>query len=131
MPSWTQILLPLGSLVLGILLQHFLSGRRTESEKQSENKYEIYSEYLRSVGARDKESLVIAKTKLMVVGSNQVCARVAEFERKGPNLNNPVAMDLFCEIVLEMRKEASPRDKPIQKSDLMVVLFSKDWEKLL
>lgn len=135
MSVWTAFL-PLIGLVVGAILQYWLS-RASESRKQLELlQSQAYIDYLKAAtkaAHADSKTAILsaqaeatdAKTRLAVYGSSEVIAALARFEEAGAVLDNPKALETFISLVGAMRQ----RD-PATGSDLRLVLFGKQRDPL-
>jgi hypothetical protein len=128
--GWAIAVLPLVGVVLGAMLQFWLS-RVAEREKHTDAlQTQAYADYLRAVAAaahwRSNEELrdahrdnADAKARIAVYGDTSVIEALARFEDAGANLSTERSRQAFISLVSCMRSGAA-----VVNRDLELVLFS-------
>jgi hypothetical protein len=130
MDSWAIAFFPLVGVVLGALLQFWLS-RAAEREKHGDTlRTQAYADYLRAVAAaahlRTEQDLrgafrdaADAKARIAVYGSAPVIKALARFEEAGAVLTGDRSSRAFVELVSSMR----PGSSALPDRDLEIVLL--------
>jgi len=136
-----KYLAPVAGIIVGALLQFFLSKKSDSRKEQNLLKTSAYSDYLKAVagiaisqslGDKNKmfESRILlaeAKAKIAIYGSNAVIKKMAQFERKGSILNNTTSQKAFMLIALEMRIDNQEND--IHLNEISQLLIGLDIEE--
>jgi hypothetical protein len=129
-------LLPLAGVVIGASLQYYFS-RSSEQRKQlALLRTQAYVDFLSSVAklaqaakANQAERFRLlaeaadSKTRICIYGSKESIALLAEFERKGAQLDSKDSIGVFIRLCSQMRKEGLSAEPTLPKEDLEIVLF--------
>lgn len=133
MSNWAIAVLPLVGVVIGAVLQFYLS-RTTERENRVELlQAEAYSDYLRAVSAAAharsdddvaaaRRAAADAKAQIAVYGSASVVGALAGFENAGAAIVNESSRSAFTSLVLAMR----PAKSRVAEEDIRLVLMGYD-----
>lgn len=127
---WTSILPILGVLV-GAFLTYALSRKKDREGQFSELRHEVYADYLKAVAAMATDrtpdslkSLIDAKARLAIYGSNAVVEKLAAFEVAGASLVDVNSQSAWLELAEQMRFETGSVEK-LKSGTLASVLFGK------
>jgi len=119
MSSITTTLLSLGGVIIGALLQFFLSRKGKKDDYFLNLRYEAYKDYIKSAASRSNSEMADAKARIAMFGSKEVICNIAELEKIGPVLIKPEALSAFTNIVKEMRGS----DNKANDEDIKILLF--------
>lgn len=131
-------MLPLLGVIVGAILQHFLS-RTNEKKKQYDTlKTQAYIDYLKAVSKfaqaaktdpNTRMQLISeaadAKARICVYGSKLAIEKLASFEDNGPVLSEQKSLDIFIELCSIMRDESATTQEAVSSQDIELVLFGK------
>ena len=123
-------------LVVGALLQHFLT-RNTETRKHTrELRAKAYTDLVNSVAklavaAKSGESRQVevlndlsdAKTRIAIYGNEEVINSLAEFMAKFGAINSEAAVDSFNKVIEAMRKDAGGYVSTNTVQSISVIVF--------
>ena len=117
-------------VLIGAALQ-YVFGRTLESKKQIQTqKAQAYSDYFKATAAlaqaSSKDGLAQAadaKTRISLYGSATVVHSLAEFERAGPRLDNPVSKAALLKALQSMRTDVGAGRSAAASSDLEAIIF--------
>ena len=123
MPNFWTALLPIAGVIVGILLQSFLSRSNSNKDTDSQRRHDVYSTYLEAVSNRDIPSLTKAKAKITIIGSSEVIKAISKFELNKPVLDNKDSIENFLGIVKAMRRETSFGKQGLKNDEIYSVLF--------
>jgi hypothetical protein len=127
-------------VVIGALLQAFLSRKNQKANNLSELQNKAYSDFLNSVSKiavaqrknqRDHVTdelsrLADSKSRICVYGDTNVVHHLAVFLRHGGTLQTESEILSFTRLCLEIRKSVGMQDKELYSSDISQLLFSVD-----
>ena len=139
-PSLIYAFLPLSGLIIGAILQHWLSRRSEERKNQQGLRTQAYVDFLRGVSGvtiaqqmsnsnKEEEFTVVltdAKARITIYGSKQVIERIANFWRSGARTDNQDGMTLFVDVCQMMRKESLPKGQRVLDKEVSQLLFGTD-----
>lgn len=129
MNSWMSALLPMVGIIVGAVLQFWLSRTAEKGKHVDALRAEAYADYLRAVAASAHltsdqdlvEALRLAadaKTRIVVYGNIEAITALARFEEAGPVLNNERSVAAFVALVSAMRSN----NAAISERDIKLVL---------
>ncbi|MGQ0699948.1 MAG: hypothetical protein ACT4PZ_17105 [Panacagrimonas sp.] len=132
-------------VVLGAILQGFVTRRNQKSTQLTEWRNQAYSDFLNAAGlvatvkqqGRSNELMVEqmarlsdAKARICVYGDPSVIRLLADFWRKGAvDLKSRAEIRAFTEACLEMRRSIGVSTEQVDASDISQLLFKVDLVK--
>ena len=130
-------LLTLFSVLVGSLLQNFLSKKSTLNEFQIKLKEDAYSDFARSAAGvavsqrmsdQTKELdytilLADAKARITVCGSKEVVESLATFFKFKAHLADPESRRLFTNAIKAMREDLLSSNQRVQDNDINSLLY--------
>ncbi len=122
-------ILPLFGVVIGILLQSFIARKKFRSETALDARDTAYREYLEAVAKRDITALIISKTKITAIGSQELISLIARFQRTNEKLDNEKAISALLDVIQQMRRETLPGQAPADLDDIKAMLFKELYEE--
>ncbi|MEK7995254.1 MAG: hypothetical protein AAB403_15730 [Planctomycetota bacterium] len=133
------VLLPLGGVILGALLQHWLSGKKQARDELLQTRTKAYADYLSGVSRKGRLSLeqcdecrqVLgdiddAKFRICVYGSDAVICALANFEGSPAGTRDVELRKRFLELCRIMRKDSGSGRK-VDLPTLYLAVHGAHW----
>lgn len=130
------LVLPVITLIVGALLNHFLSRASDTRRELSALKIQAYVDYLRCVAeaAHIKRNDIVAtsqlnaraadaKSRIAIYGSPEVIAALADFGRAGAHTADPAARTKLLKLYEVMRDERGHSSSQKDIGNLRAILF--------
>lgn len=124
-------------VIAGALMQYLFQARRERQKTYETQKTDAYLNYVRDVcraatfqklNSQDNyvesvASLVDAKGRIAVFGSEEVLETVAAFNRGGSSFVTKEQCDRFTAIIQSMRSDLAPKQRPAIDKHVEALLF--------
>ncbi|WP_148273252.1 hypothetical protein [Stigmatella aurantiaca] len=129
--------LPIVGVVVGSLTQFFLSQKTEQRKHLQQMRATAYADFLRALAlsaiARKHsnteksitadELAIDAKQRIVIYGTAEVIAALAEFDNVGTGLSNPLAQKALLRMVAAMRMSTDSKSSALPFSALSTILF--------
>lgn len=120
---------PLG-ILLGFIIQHYLSSRQKIIEQSKEKQLTAYSDYIRALSdssfcknSNDKVEIqkraTDAKTRIIIYGDDRVLKSLHEFDLSGSTAFTDIGRDRLADLIISMRG----KDSLISKQSILRIMF--------
>jgi hypothetical protein len=126
-------LLTLLGVVVGALLQFFISRRIAREGKYLDKRVESYADYMAAIGKSgrpgvpDEEAeLMVARAKLLAYGHDRVVQALSTFDRLGGYVKSEEQKKAFVSVIREIRRDVGGNS--LTDEDLFRIVMHTEWK---
>lgn len=137
-----KFIIPVICVIIGALLQFFLSKKSDERKQQNLLKVTAYTDFIKGLAglaifhkqrdtSKEMEYRMLvadAKSRICVYGDDTVIKKISHFLRNGGSIVTPDSYKIFVDIIVEIRKKHIGQ-VDLDINDFSQLLIGEDVEK--